>query len=280
MKEKLISVDDIRNIHPIFRGKFGKPLIKMVMSLTGLNKVNRIYDTSKEYEGVDFCKHLLNDVGVNIIVENRDVLNQFAGKPFITVSNHAYGHIDGITAIDVVGSVRPDYKMMVNFILGMIDTMSANFITVNPYQSGKLANKSSLDGIKQCIAHLKEGHPLGFFPAGAVSKTKIHGLKMSVMDREWQPSVIKLIKSSKVPVIPMYFSGSNSWFFNFLDLIDWRLRSLRLGHEVYNKKGKTIYVRFGNPIMPDQIKQYTDLKELGTYLKEQTYKLAKSSDKM
>lgn len=278
MKEKLICADEIKSIHPIFRGRFGNVLIKMVMSITGLNKVNRIYDASKQYEGVAFCDHLLRDVGVNIVVENREVLDRFRDQAFITVSNHAYGHIDGITAIDVVGSVRSDYKMMVNFILGMIDTMSMHFIAVNPYQKGTVSNKSSLDGVKQCIAHLKDGHPLGFFPAGAVSKTKLKGLKMTVRDREWQPSVIKLIKRAKVPVVPMYFSGKNSWFFNFLDLVDWRLRSLRLGHEVYNKRGKTIHVRFGEPIMPDEIANHSDLDELGEFLKEKTYALAKDSD--
>lgn len=278
MKEKLISAEEIKSIHPIFRGRFGNILIKMVMSITGLNKVNRVYDTSKQYEGVAFCDHLLKDVGVKVVIENREVLDQFKDQAFITVSNHAYGHIDGITAIDVVGSVRSDYKMMVNFILAMIDTMSMHFIAVNPYQKETVSNKSSLDGVKQCIAHVKAGHPLGFFPAGAVSKTKLKGLKMTVRDREWQPSVIKLIKGVKVPVVPMYFSGNNSWFFNLLDLVDWRLRSLRLGHEVYNKRGKTIHVRFGEPIMPDEIARHTDLDELGEFLKDKTYALAKDSD--
>ena len=278
MKEKLISAEEIKSIHPIFRGRFGNILIKMVMSITGLNKVNRVYDTSKQYEGVAFCDHLLKDIGVKVVIENREVLDQFKDQAFITVSNHAYGHIDGITAIDVVGSVRSDYKMMVNFILAMIDTMSMHFIAVNPYQKGTVSNKSSLDGVKQCIAHVKAGHPLGFFPAGAVSKTKLKGLKMTVRDREWQPSVIKLIKGVKVPVVPMYFSGNNSWFFNLLDLVDWRLRSLRLGHEVYNKRGKTIHVRFGEPIMPDEIARHTDLDELGEFLKDKTYALAKDSD--
>ena len=230
MKEKLLSRDDIRKMSPVLRGPFGNLLISFAMSLTGMNKVNRIYDASKQFEGVEFCKHLLKDVGVNIVVENAEVLNQYEGRAFITVSNHAYGHIDGIAAIATVGSVRSDYKMMVNFILGMIDTMAVNFIAVNPFQSGKMANKSSLEGVKKSIDHLKQGHPMGFFPAGAVSKTKVKGLKFEVEDREWQEPVLKLIKKAKVPVIPMYFSGKNSWFFNFLDLVNWRLRSLRLGH--------------------------------------------------
>lgn len=278
MKEKLISADDLRKMSPILQGRFGNTLIKSALWLTGLNKVNRVYDASKHEEGVNFCKHLLDDVGVNIIIENAEVLDQFKDKAFITVSNHAYGHIDGIAAIATVGSIRSDYKMMVNYILGMIDTMAMHFIVVNPFQSGKLANKSSLEGVKQCIDHLKEGHPLGFFPAGAVSKTKVRGFRMEVEDREWQESVIKLIKKAKVPVVPMYFSGKNSWFFNFLDLVSWKLRSVRLGHEVYNKKGKTIYLRFGNPIMPKEQAKYTDTKEFGEFLKAKTYALAKSTD--
>jgi hypothetical protein len=62
---------------PILRGPFGNILIKFAMWLTGMNKVNRIYDTSKQYEGPEFCKHLLQDVGVNIVVENIEVLNQY-----------------------------------------------------------------------------------------------------------------------------------------------------------------------------------------------------------
>jgi len=278
MKDKLISYDDIRKLSPIFRGRFGDFFIKKALKLSGLDKVNKVYDASKQYEGVEFCRHLLADVGVNIVVENIEVLDRFKNQAFITVSNHAYGHIDGIAAIGTVGAVRDDYKMMVNFILGLIDTMSMNFITVNPYSSGKLKDVSSLEGVKKCIEHIKEGHPLGFFPAGAVSKTKIKRFKLEVEDREWQPTVVKLIKRAKVPVIPMYFSGKNSWFFNFLDLIDWRLRTFRLGHEVYNKRGKTIYIRFGEPIMPEEQRNYDDLKEFGKFLKAKTYLLAKPTD--
>lgn len=280
MKEKLINIEELQQKIPALQNKFGKSILKFAMKLTGMNKVNKIYDTSKHFEGVDFCRNLLDDVGVNIVVENIEVLKQFDGQSFITVSNHPYGHIDGISAIKVVGEQRPDYKMMVNFILGLIDTMSMHFIVVNPYEKGKLAERSSIEGIKQCIEHIKGGHPLGFFPAGAVSKTKIRNFKMEVEDREWQPSVIKLIKKAKVPVIPMYFSGKNSWLFNFLDLIHWQLRTLRLGHEVYNKKGKTIHIRFGNPIMPDEQNLYKDTEEFGRFLKQKTYDLAKKEDKM
>lgn len=279
MKDKLIDKKNIRAKNAFLRSPIGGVLVDFAMWLTGMNKVNRVYDTSKHLEGTAFCHNLLKDIGVNIVVENIEVLNRFKDQPFITVSNHAYGHIDGIAAIDTIGSIRPDYKMMVNYILGMIDTMAMHFIVVNPYQSGKLAEKSSVEGVKRCIEHIRGGHPLGFFPAGAVSKTKKWSWKLEVEDRQWQEPVLKLIKKVKVPVIPMYFSGKNSWFFNLLDLINWRLRTLRLGHEVYNKKGKTIYIRLGEPITAEEQSQYNDIEEFGEFLKKRTYALAKASDK-
>ena len=37
-------------------------------------------------------------------------------------------------------------------------------------------------------------------------------------------------------------------------------------------------MRFGEPIMPDEIARHTDLDELGEFLKDKTYALAKDSD--
>jgi putative hemolysin len=111
---------------------------------------------------------------------------------------------------------------------------------------------------------------LGFFPAGAVSKNIGNN---RIKDREWQEGVIKLIQKAQVPVVPVYISGQNSWFFNFLDKIDWRIRTVRLCHELTTKKGKTIHMVFGTPIFPDEQAQYKETKSLGEWLKRKTYEL-------
>ena len=269
MKEKLISIEDIKKVHPIFRKPFGEILAKFVIKLGGLDNVNMVYDSGKHKTGTDIEDAMIDGLGIKRVVHNVDVLKQFEGQPFITVSNHPYGHIDGIMLVGEVAKVRPDFKVMVNWMLGMIDIMSDHFIGVNPYSSGTLAGRSSLAGVKECIQYVKDGHPLGFFPAGAVSKTKINRIE----DREWQEGVIKLIQKVKVPVVPVYISGKNSWFFNFLDLIDWRLRTVRLCHELTNKKGKSIHIIFGEPISIEEQMEYKDTKALGEFLKKQTYAL-------
>jgi putative hemolysin len=269
MREKLISKDMIRGIHPIFRGRYGDTIINILFKITGINKVNGVYDASKHLTGLGFVNDMLNKLGIIRKYENYEVLDNFKERPFITVSNHPYGHLDGIIAISTVASKRKDYKMMVNWMLLQIDTMKEHFIGVNPYsKDNKMSEvKSSVGGLKQCLEHLKNGHPLGLFPAGGVSSPHLDRTE----DREWQPTVLRLIKKAKVPVIPMYISGNNSWFYRFLGFIDWRIRTVRLLHEVTNKKGKTIYVRFGKPISVEEQAKYDDIKEFGEYLKTQTY---------
>ena len=117
---------------------------------------------------------------------------------------------------------------------------------------------------------------MGLFPAGAISNLVRNDGKWKIEDREWQSSVLKLIKFAKVPIIPIHISGGNSRFFYSLGLIDWRLRLLRLGHELYNKKGKEIVFTVGEPITLEKQNSYSDLKLFGEYLKTKTYELSKS----
>jgi len=271
MKEKLITKDDISNLHPVLRGRWGNGLLKMIFSITGMNKINDIYDGSKHHTGVGFVTHLLDRQGIVRIVENDEILDLFQNQPFITVSNHPFGHIDGIMVISVVAAKRNDFRVMVNWMLNRIDTMEENFIGVNPYaKDSKMATaKSSVGGVKQCLEHIRGGHPLGFFPAGGVSSSHLTYTK----DREWQIPVLKLIKKAKVPVIPMYISGTNSWLYRFMGFIDWRLRMVRLFHEVTNKRGKKIYIRFGNPISVEEQSQFENIEAFGEFLKEKTYDL-------
>ena len=273
MRDFLISKDEIRDLHPIFRGRFGNILVNMVFNFTGIPKVNEYYEGSRHFSGVEFVTHSLDRKEIIRIVENYEVLDSFQNQAFIIVSNHPFGHIDGIITISVVAAKRKDFKMMVNWMLTRIDTMEENFIGVNPYSKGsKMANaKSSFGGMKQCLEHLKEGHPLGFFPAGGVSSSHLTYTK----DREWQTPVLKLIKRAQVPVIPMYISGTNSWLYRFLGFIDWRLRMVRLFHEVANKNGKTIHIRFGEPISVEEQSQFDDIKAFGEFLQAKTYSLQK-----
>ncbi len=93
-------------------------------------------------------------------------------------------------------------------------------------------------------------------------------------DRPWQDSVLQIIYRANVPVIPIYFHGSNSWWFNFLGHACWPARSLRLPAEVFRKNGKEIHVSVGDPIsVEEQARHKESPATLGAFLRERTYAL-------
>jgi len=277
MKDKLVSKEMIRGMHPIFRGRLGDAFIKILSAFSGINKLNAVYDASKHLTGLDFVNDMIGKLGITCRYKNRETLELLKGKSFITVSNHPYGHLDGIIEIGAIGAVRNDFKMMVNWVLMQIDTMDEFFIGVNPFpKNNKMSTvKSSVGGIKQCLDHLRNGHPLGFFPSGGIS---LPHLKGGPEDAEWKESVLKIIKKAKVPIVPVYISGGNSWFYQLLGFIGWRVRTVRLLHEITNKKGKTISVNFGTPVSVEQQNEYENIREFGRFLKSKVYEMRKNQD--
>ena len=267
IKRTVLDYDDLRKMVPWFDGK--PRLVAFLSRLLALDKVNQIHDHNCDTPGVPFVQGLLRDLDITMQVRGQEVLDNLPQGGFITVSNHPFGALDGIMLIKLIGERRDDFKVMVNMILNYIGAMRPNFIAVDALQSDDPAKRAvSMRGIAQALTHVKQGHPLGFFPAGAVSKFT---RDLHIEDREWQPSVIRLIQKLKVPVIPIYFHGHNSLTFTILGMIDWRLRTLKLPSEVFRRKGDTFRISVGQPILPEVIAQHTVPEELGTDLKRQTY---------
>ena len=171
--------------------------------------------------------------------------------------------------IDIFASRRPDFKVMVNGVLTKIGAMGDNFVAVKPDSNNQGANLKNINGVRISLQQLKEGHPMGFFPAGGISmynkKTK------KIQDLPWTHSVIRLIRKAKVPVYPVYFDFLNSRFFYWLGRIDWRIRTLRIPAEAFNKRGRTVDVYIGEPVSPEEIQNIADDKDLAEFLYQRTY---------
>lgn len=272
VRPDVLNYDDIAKMVPALAGH--RKFVENVLHLVGIDEVNAIHSRYCYSTGVEFSRHLVEDeFKFKLRIDNEEVLARFPEGAFITVSNHPYGGMDGILLLHLVGKYRKDYQVMVNMFLNNITAMRPTFIAVDPIKTDDPEKKAvTMQGIRRAMAHVKDGHPLGFFPAGAVSKID---RTLHIRDREWQPTITRLIKQLKVPVIPIYFHGHNSTFFNILGLIDWRLRSARLPKEIFNKRNKEVHVSIGEPISVEEQAQFKDADELGRYLREKTYSLSK-----
>ena len=267
IQRSVLDYNDIRKMVPFLDGK--EKLVNGLLKLLSVDKVNWIHDHNCDTPGVPFVEGLLKDLNITLRIDNEERLDHLPSGSFITVSNHPLGALDGISLIKIVGQRRPKFKVMVNMVLNYISAMRPNFIAVDALASSDPKKKAvSMQGIKAAMMQVKSGEPMGFFPAGAVSKLNIHG---NIDDRKWQPTIIRLIKQMKVPVVPIYFHTRNSWWFNFLGVVSWQLRTRRLPAEVFRKKNSEIHISVGEPIPYEEIAKFDDLDQLGEFLKAKTY---------
>lgn len=271
MKKTVLDINDLKERYSFFRLSFGRFIGNVVMKWLNVDKVNEVHAHHCELRGSAFTTAILQDPLINLKyrVHNKKILNHLPEGAFATVSNHPIGSLDGIILIDIFASRRPDFKVMVNGILTQISAMGDNFISVKPDSNKKGTNLKNVNGVRLSFQHLLEGHPMGFFPAGGISmynkKTK------QIQDMPWTHSVIRLIRKSCVPVYPVYFDFRNSKFFYWLGRIDWRIRTLRIPTEAFNKRGKIVDVYIGNPVSVEEIKSLGDDTSFADFLYKRTY---------
>lgn len=270
VRPDVLNADDIMRMVP----KLAKhpKLVHRLMKFLSLDHVNATHGNNCTTPGPDFVRGLLHEFDIPVDIENAAVWENLPKGAFITVSNHHFGALDGIILIDLIAQKRPKFRVMVNMFLSYISGMRPNFIAVDAHASADPKKKAiSMQGIKEAIKQVRAGEPVGFFPAGAVGKVNWRG---RLKDRQWQPNIIRLIQQLKVPVVPIFFHGSQSWFFNFLGVACWQLRTLRHPAEVFRKSHKRFRVTFGDPIPVEQIVAHSgSLEELRDFLRHETYKL-------
>ena len=250
--------------------KLGVPgLAALLMEVMKLNDINKVFSQNKHFNGLEFVDKILETIGVSIDFDEDDLKNIPKTGGFIAIANHPYGGVEGLALVKLLCTVRPEAKVMVNFILKKIPNLEEFFVAVNPFEN--VQHSSSISGLKATFDLLQKGIPIGIFPAGEVSTFSLD--KQEITDRLWHPVVGKLVAKAKVPVVPIYFHGNNGVLFNILSFIHPTLRTAKLPSEFLNKQGLKIKVRIGRPIQIEDISYKKDTNKLLDFLRARTYAL-------
>lgn len=257
------------SLHRVGLRSLALPLMKLLR----IERINKIYDRFKHNSGIEFLDACLNELQITYNIPPNDLKNVPASGAVVFVANHPYGGLDGIILIRLIASIRPDFKVMANFVLSNIEPLKDYFLPVDPFERINSTQKS-LAGTKKTLEILKNGGAVGVFPAGEVSAFYTNRKKIS--DKPWNPMIGRLILKSGAKVIPIYFSGSNSLLFNLLGLIHPRLRTAWLPSELLNKKEFHVGIRIGKPISNEELQEFKDVNQLMRFLRAKTYALGSS----
>ena len=247
----------------------------IILRILRISAVNKIYDNNKNKSDLDFLNGILDACKIKFEIPEEDLKRIPKEGPFITISNHPLGGIDGVLLLKLLIEKRTDYKIIANFLLHRVAPLKPYVMPVNPFETRKDA-KSSVAGIKSALLHLREGKPLGIFPAGEVSTHKDGKLNV---DKPWEEGAIKLIKKANVPIIPIYFHAKNSRLFYFLSKFSDTLRTAKLPSEVIQQRGRVIKVRIGKPISVKDQDTFKALPDFYKFIRRKTYMLANPFEK-
>ncbi len=265
----IVKPKDILKANPYLAFLGSENLAKFIMYVLRFNKLNKIYEQIADKEGIEFIDELIEILEINFEFDKAELKKIPKTGPIILVSNHPFGGLDGILLIKILSMVREDVKVMANFLLKKIDPISQFFLDANPV-NGRKEVTPGFGEMKQAMKHLKGDGALCIFPAGEVA---CYNEFNKVTDRQWQYPLLKLIKRSKVPVVPVHFCGKNSRLFHFFGRIHPNLQSVKLPSEFLNKKNKAVKVRIGSAISVKEQESFPEVYQFGRYLRAKTYSL-------
>lgn len=210
------------------------------------DELNRLLRDNFPRRDADFCRGVLDDLGVTVNFHNLDNLPPKEQTRVLFVSNHPLGGLDGMALIDFVRTyygVAP--RFIVNDLLNAVEPLSDTFIPVNKHGA------QSREAILRLDDAFASDAPLLMFPAGLVSR---RGKKGVVADLEWQKMFVAKARQSGRDIIPLHFYGENSsFFYKFAKFrrrigLKFNIEMIYLPREVFRSKGKTFDVVVGKPI--------------------------------
>jgi putative hemolysin len=244
-----------------------------------VEKVRELYRrVQKSPEGFGL-ENLLAEMRVSLRVDAADTARIPLSGPVVVVANHPFGMLDGAALAVLLMRVRPDVKVMSNYLLRDVPELARHCIFVDPFQTNRAANTHSFDvnrrAVREALGWLQEGGMLVIFPAGEVSHWQFP--QAQIADAAWSDTAARLIRRTGAAALPVYFCGRNSVSFHLFGIIHPRLRTAFLMQEFLHQAGRTVEVRVGTEILGNSIADIANDGEAIEYLRWRTYLLARRS---
>nr|WP_321450131.1 GNAT family N-acyltransferase [uncultured Carboxylicivirga sp.] len=247
---------------------------KAIFSYLRVNRINQFLNsTNEDTKGLEFIETLFKYLNINYHISDIELKHIPSSGPFIIMSNHPFGFLDGLIMMHIIGQKRPDFKVLANFFLKQFKPLSPFFIDLNPFESNNTIN---FRGIRSAYQYLSNGGPIGLFPAGEVATMQKRFSRIE--DKPWDQSIVRFIVNANVPIIPMYFEGTNSLKFHLLGKIHPYLRTLTIPSEFFKSENRTVKLRIGAAIKPNELKDFDNLQKAGRYLRASLFGLGSKVD--
>lgn len=254
-----------------------KILTSFLKNILGLSFLEKLYsDNLEEIKQFGFWTTAVKYLNLPIDIHPDELNHIPTSGPTVIVSNHPFGGVDGIILSYLVEQKRQDFKIFVtNMLPEKLPEVKKHFLDVELYSKDNNEKSKNKEAIQSAIDYVNSGGCLIIFPAGTPSQAKTPFGKAT--DLNWRNGAAKIIHGSQANVVPVFFDGQNSNFFQMAGLIFPKVkivRTLLLGREVIHRMNKSIKVKIGSYISFDKLKDLS-VEETTSFLRSRVYLLKK-----
>ena len=262
-----------------YANSFDSPLrsrvIRTIEWMTGKISVIRMirqFERRGPYLGQEFWTTALDVLGVDITTPEEQLAKIPQTGPVILVANHPHGMVDGMVLAEIIGRRRLDYKILTRSLLTQIDTVASQFLIAVPFPHHSDAQERMVEMRRKAMEQLKRGGMVALFPSGVVATSKT--MFGPVVEEDWNVFTAKMIRNSGATVVPCYFHGANSRWYQMAHQISPTLRQSLLIHEIVRSKDTEFRPIIGDPITPeDWSDRISDPRQFMAWLREETLAL-------
>jgi putative hemolysin len=234
-------------------------LISLIELFTGKVSVIRMirkFEKNGAPKGQGFWRAALDTMGIELTTPQYQLDRIPKSGPVIVVANHPHGMVDGMIFADLIGRVRPDYRILTRSLLTSIDEVAGSFMIPVPFPHEPDAQRKGVEMRAKAMSFLKEGGVVALFPSGVVATSETYF--GPAIEAEWNVFTAKMIRRSGAQVVPMKFPGSNSRAYQIANKISPMLRQGLLLHEIVHACDKPQGPIVGDPLTQAELAEFQD----------------------
>lgn len=223
------------------------PVVERALSLRSLER--RYLGIADADTPAAFIQRALEALGVAYTVHPDPAKVIPASGPLIVAANHPYGLLEGIILARLIGSVRPDLRILANSLLCVVPALTPLLIPVNPF-GGPNAARANVRPLRDAHRWLRGGGALLIFPAGEVAHAR-PATAFRVTETAWKPTVVRLARETGASILPAHVSGANGPLFQLAGLLHPGLRTALLPRELLSSARRRICIELGTTVRAD-----------------------------
>jgi putative hemolysin len=175
----------------------------------------------------------------------------------------------------MISQRRNDFRIFAHHVFKESRDLSEIILPIN-FDETREALSKNLQSRRIALDHLKNNGCIGIFPGGTVSTSQ--NMFGKPADPSWRRFTAKLIAKSRASVLPIFFHGSNSRFFQIASHINYNLRMALLINEFKKRTNGKVCVSIGNILPKKEMDIFrNDPHEMMEYLRNTTYGLSQHS---